>query len=76
MMSDLDVLAKFVEENFPNDANMPNLQVVAAASSVACPVGKVLLAKHGNDSNQESTVCGKHGLIRVDRIRVGWGGSR
>jgi len=57
MMADLDVLANFVKENFPNDANMPDLQVSAAASSAACPAGKVMMIAPGNNSELERTVC-------------------
>lgn len=62
MMADLDVLANFVKANFPNDANMPDLQVFAAASSAACPAGKVMMIAPGNNSELERTVCGKYCL--------------
>ena len=59
MMEDLDTLGKFVKESFPNDAHMPGMTVSAAASSAACPVGKVVVVVPGNSSALERTVCGK-----------------
>lgn len=60
MMSDLDVLANFVQQNFPNDAHMPNLQVLASASTAACLEGKVKVVVPGNNSELERTVCGRY----------------
>jgi len=57
MMQDLDTLEKFVKESFPNDANMPGMTVSAAASSAACPIGKVVVVVPGNKSKLERTVC-------------------
>ena len=60
MMADLDTLATFVKNNFPSDANMPDMQVSVAASSVTCPAGKVMVVLPGNNSELERTICGKH----------------
>ncbi|XP_068703053.1 sushi, von Willebrand factor type A, EGF and pentraxin domain-containing protein 1-like isoform X2 [Montipora foliosa] len=57
MMSDLDVLAKFVTENFPADAHMPDLQVYTANSTAACPAGKVVMVAPGNSPVLERTAC-------------------
>ena len=59
MMQDLDTLEMFVKESFPNDAKMPGMTVSAAASSAACPVGKVVAVVPGNKSELERTICGK-----------------
>ena len=59
MMSDLDTLANFVKDNFPQDAHMPDLQVSVAPSSVACPEGKVIMVLPGNGTELERTKCGK-----------------
>ena len=58
-MQDLDVLAKFVTDNFPNDANMPLMTVQSSASGASCPEGKVVVVLPGNSSELERTVCGK-----------------
>ncbi|CAH3025007.1 unnamed protein product [Porites evermanni] len=57
MMSDLDTLANFVKDNFPQDAHMPDLQVSVAPSSVACPEGKVIMVLPGNGTELERTKC-------------------
>lgn len=57
MMADLDTLATFVKNNFPSDANMPDMQVSVAASSVTCPAGKVMVVLPGNNSELERTIC-------------------
>ena len=59
MMHDLDTLEQFIKQSFPNDAHMPGMTVSAAASSAACPVGKVVIVVPGNKSELERTVCGK-----------------
>lgn len=59
MMQDLDTLEQFIKQSFPNDAHMPGMTVSAAASSAACPVGKVVVVVPGNKSELERTVCGK-----------------
>lgn len=59
MMQDLDTLEKFIKESFPNDAQMPGMTVSAAASTAACPVGKVVVVVPGNNSELERTICGK-----------------
>ena len=59
MMHDLDTLEQFIKQSFPNDAHMPGMTVSAAASSAACPVGKVVVVVPGNKSELERTVCGK-----------------
>ena len=63
MMADLDLMAKFIQENFPHDAHMPDLQVSAAASTATCPAGKVIMVLPGDNSELERTVCGKHHLM-------------
>ena len=59
MMEDLDTLEKFLKESFPNVAHMAGMTVSAAASSAACPVGKVVVVVPGNNSELERTFCGK-----------------
>ena len=70
MMSDLDTLANFVKDNFPQDAHMPDLQVSVAPSSVACPEGKVVMVLPGNGTELERTKCGKfpRELIKTSRF--------
>ena len=60
MMQELETLDKFIKESFPNNANMPGLQVSSAASSAACPIGKVVIIAPGNSSELERASCGKH----------------
>ncbi|KAJ7392960.1 von Willebrand factor type A domain [Desmophyllum pertusum] len=67
MMQGLDIVDKFIKERFTklNNANMHGLQsmhrplvrVSSAASSVACPVGKVVIIALGNSSELERTSC-------------------
>ena len=69
-MQGLDIVDKFIKERFTklNNANMHGLQsmhrplvrVSSAASSVACPVGKVVIIALGNSSELERTSCGKY----------------
>ena len=70
MMSDLDTLANFVKDNFPQDAHMPDLQVSVAPSSVACPEGKVIMVLPGNGTELKRTKCGKFPkeLMRTSRF--------
>jgi len=75
MMQDLDTLANFVKESFPNDAHMPGMTVSAAVSSAACPVGKVVVVVPGNKSELERTVCGKQMRVFVVRLTVLWLGA-
>ena len=70
MMSDLDVLAKFVTENFPADAHMPDLQVYTANSTAACPAGKVVMVAPGNSPVLERTACGKAAITYSRLILV------
>ncbi|KAJ7392911.1 von Willebrand factor type A domain [Desmophyllum pertusum] len=57
MMQELDILDKFLKESFPNNANMPGMQVSSAASSAACPVGKVVIIAPGDSPELERTSC-------------------
>ncbi|KAJ7392904.1 hypothetical protein OS493_008141 [Desmophyllum pertusum] len=67
MMQGLDIVDKFIKERFTklNNANMHGLQsmhrplvrVSSAASSVTCPVGKVVIIALGNSSELERTSC-------------------
>ena len=58
-MEQLETLAYFLKLQFPNDAHMPDLQVEAANSSAACPVGTMMMVGHGEGSELERTVCSK-----------------
>ncbi|KAJ7392969.1 Coagulation factor 5/8 C-terminal domain, discoidin domain [Desmophyllum pertusum] len=62
MMQELEILDKFIKESFPNNANMPGLQVSSAASSAACPIGKVVIiapveCPAGSNYNRHSQTC-------------------
>ncbi|PFX18967.1 Sushi, von Willebrand factor type A, EGF and pentraxin domain-containing protein 1 [Stylophora pistillata] len=57
IMKDLDILESYVTKSFANDAQMPGMQISAAASSAACPAGKMVQVVPGDSSELERTVC-------------------
>ena len=76
-MKDLDILESYVTKSFANDAQMPGMQISAAASSAACPAGKMVQVVPGDSSELERTVCGKKKpkSINVTTCAVNYVGS-